>query len=169
LALVAASSLAAITSSRALGAWVITKLTGFERVRSLRPNLMEAHRALADLMTPITFGAGTLLGIAAWGLQALALLLIARSFPGVGLGVAEAMVAYCAPLLAGALAMLPGGLGLTEASLAGALIHFGGPAVTTEVAGAITIVVRLVTFWFAVALGFLALLTWQIRRSARPI
>jgi glycosyltransferase 2 family protein len=163
--LVAVSLLAAATSSHALGAWLITRLTGFARLRSLRPSLLEAHRALTDLMTPITFGAGALFGIAAWALQALALLLIANSFSSVGLGVADAMVVYCAPLLAGALAMIPGGLGLTEASLEGALIHFGGPGVTTAVAAAITILIRLVTFWFAVALGFLALLTWRLRRG----
>ena len=115
---------------------------------------------------------GVLAGLRNWLARVwhwLALLLIANSFSSVGLGLADAMVVYCAPLLAGALAMIPGGLGLTEASLEGALIHFGGPGVTTAVAGAITILIRLVTLWFAVALGFLALLTWRLRRSTQSL
>src|SRR5687768_17776427 len=42
-----------------------------------------------------------------------------QAFPEFAISVVDGIVAYCAPLLAGALALVPGGLGATEASMAG--------------------------------------------------
>ena len=56
--------------------------------------------------------------------------------------------------LAGALAMIPGGLGVAEGSMTGLLVT-NGVDKTAAVAG--TMLIRLVTFWFAIALGLIAL------------
>jgi uncharacterized protein (TIRG00374 family) len=81
----------------------------------------------------------------------------------------QAGVAYAAPLLAGSLALLPGGLGVTEASMAGVLRTLSG--VSPVGAATLTIMVRVSTFWFAITLGFGALACWRFRReqtSSRP-
>lgn len=52
--------------------------------------------------------------------------------------------------LAGALAMIPGGLGVAEASMAGLLVAEGA---TRGDAVAGTLLIRMVTFWFAIVLG----------------
>lgn len=67
--------------------------------------------------------------------------------------------------------MLPGGLGVTEASVAGLLLLLiEDPAFTRADAAAATLLVRFSTLWFSVLLGVAALLTLQRRgprRSAR--
>ena len=62
--------------------------------------------------------------------------------------------------------MLPGGLGLTEATMTGTLQALDaslGPAT----ASAATILIRLATLWWAVLLGALALVPLQRRIRAR--
>ncbi len=55
----------------------------------------------------------------------------------------------------GAVSALPGGLGAAEASIAGMLVLLGG--MEPAKAAAATLLIRLATFWFGVALG---LITW---------
>jgi uncharacterized protein (TIRG00374 family) len=74
--------------------------------------------------------------------------------------------AYAAPTIVGALAMLPGGVGLTEMGMTGALLEVGGAAVTRSSAGAITVLIRLATLWWAVLLGLVAF--WCFRRYDAP-
>ena len=57
--------------------------------------------------------------------------------------------------------MLPGGLGLTEASMAGLLQELGGPGMTPAIAAASTILIRLVTFWWAIVVGLVSLAAWR--------
>jgi uncharacterized membrane protein YbhN (UPF0104 family) len=57
--------------------------------------------------------------------------------------------------------MLPGGVGLTEVGMTGALLEVGGSAITRGSAGAITILIRLATLWWAVLLGLLALAAFR--------
>jgi uncharacterized protein (TIRG00374 family) len=80
-----------------------------------------------------------------------------------------AIFAYSASTMAGALAMLPGGLGITEAGMTGLLQALGGSTMTKEVATAATILTRLATLWFAVAIGLIALALYRAhQRSTRP-
>jgi uncharacterized protein (TIRG00374 family) len=57
-------------------------------------------------------------------------------------------------MLVGAISFLPGGLGGVEATMVGLLILIGS---TQPLALAATVIIRLTTLWFAVALGLLAL------------
>jgi uncharacterized protein (TIRG00374 family) len=91
--------------------------------------------------------------------------IIAGAVEGADISFADGLVAYCAPLLAGALALVPGGLGATEASMTGVLLALGGAGLSRSMAVAVTLLTRIVAFWFAVALGFAALVTWRIRRK----
>ena len=63
------------------------------------------------------------------------------------------MSVYALAMLAGALSFLPGGLGGAEAVMVAALTLKG---VDQPSAVAATIIIRLATLWFAVALGLLA-------------
>jgi uncharacterized membrane protein YbhN (UPF0104 family) len=148
LMLAGALALSLLMVQPTLAAWLVSRLPA-----RLRDKLREPHEALRDLLTPRRFARSLALAALAWGLQALALLVIARPFAA--LGVLDALLAYGAPLLAGALAMIPGGLGLTEASMVGILRELS--PVSAAQATAITLLCRLVTLWLAVALGLLAL------------
>jgi uncharacterized protein (TIRG00374 family) len=159
--------LCVVVGIKKLGVAVIELMTRFGRTRKLRPKLLEAYDSLGELVTPLEIVVASVFSFVSWGLQGVALAVIARAFPGVSLDLPSAMIAYCAPVLAGTLAMIPGGLGLTEASMTGVIKRFGGAGATTPVAATITIVIRVITFWLAIALGFCALSIWRVRHAPK--
>jgi uncharacterized protein (TIRG00374 family) len=64
-------------------------------------------------------------------------------------------------------AMMPGGLGVTEAGMTGLLSRLGR-GIDGAVAVGATFVTRLCTLWFAVLVGFVALL-WLRRRTGKAL
>jgi uncharacterized membrane protein YbhN (UPF0104 family) len=94
------------------------------------------------------------LTLLAWAAQGLAVALLCQS---AGLDIAAWLAAglYALAMVGGALSALPAGLGGTEALLVGLLVGQGASA---GAAVALTVLVRLLTLWLAVALGVLALL-----------
>ncbi len=114
------------------------------------PQLLFAAAIL--LKGRILFG-GLLLSLVAWGAEGVAFYLILHymELPG---SVIAGVAIYSIAVLAGALTFLPGGLGGTEAVMILLLITLGCPPAD---AGAVTIVCRLTTLWFAVILGLVAL------------
>jgi len=90
----------------------------------------------------------------AWSCEGVAFALTIRALGFEGLSVPAAVAVYAVSTLVGAFTFLPGGIGLTEASLAGLLVASGMAAGS---ASAATLLIRLVTLWFGVALGWLVL------------
>ncbi len=103
-----------------------------------------------------------LLTLVAWAAQGLALWMVCRALE-VDLSLATAIGFYAVAMVAGALSALPAGLGGMEAVLVGLLVaHSASPGNALTV----TVVVRLLTLWLAVALGLAALLySAAIRRD----
>jgi glycosyltransferase 2 family protein len=153
--------------SERLGRIAIDLLAIVPFLRRRRDKLVTAHASLRELWSLASFCVAIVLAIIAWTLQALTVTLFAGALEQHLLDVPDALIAYSAPLLAGTLAFLPGGLGLTEASMAGTLRALGEMSATT--AATITILTRLVTFWLAIALGFCALGAWRLTRRALPV
>lgn len=126
----------------------------------LTPKLREAYDALRTVMSPGAVLAMTLLSIVAWALECAGLWLILR---GVGhhVSIALAFFVYGTATVAGAIAMLPGGLGGTELTMRTMLTALGG--VSAAPAAAATLLVRIATLWFAVLIGFIALWVFRAR------
>lgn len=118
--------------------------------------LLEAHDSLQAMLRPAPLLFATAVSIASWFLECLALHVVVRGFRGVELDLVESVFAYSAPTILGAIAFLPGGLGVTEAGMTGVLETLGGDAMTPSVAIAVTMLVRLATLWWAVAIGVIA-------------
>lgn len=118
---------------------------------------------------PLVIGLG--LGVLAWFAEAAGLWLVVAGFPGSDLDVAHATFIYAVATLAGALSFLPGGLIATEATLAVLLTQSAFPALGVAAAEvtavASTLLIRIATLWFAVAVGVVGLI-WVGRRLARP-
>lgn len=93
------------------------------------------------------------LGLFAWGAEGLGLYYVAH-WMGAEIPLAEALFIYAFSMLIGALSFLPGGLGSAEVTMIGLLLLNG---MDEAQAVACTLFVRLVTLWFAVVLGLLAL------------
>ncbi|MEE9385235.1 MAG: lysylphosphatidylglycerol synthase transmembrane domain-containing protein [Nannocystaceae bacterium] len=150
-----------LASWRPLGDGILGLLGRISKLERITERLVVAYAALRAVASPVPMIAATVLSMLAWGLHCLALMILANALHAASISVADSLVSYSAPLLAGTLALLPGGLGLTEASMAGLLVELGSPAVAPADAAAITIVTRMVTLWLAVALGLAALAIWQ--------
>ena len=96
---------------------------------------------------------GLALSIAAWAAEAYAFYLVLQWMEA-PIGWQAAVFIYAFAMLVGAISFLPGGLGGVEATMVGLLILIGS---TQPLALAATVIIRLTTLWFAVALGLLAL------------
>lgn len=122
------------------------------------------------LYTPRLVVGSVALGMVSWFCECVALFLI---LIGLGLDASWELLLIATFVLSvssvlGALSMLPGGLGVAEASMAGLLILLiTGSGFTRADAAAATLLIRFATLWFGVLLGMIALLILQ-RRARRP-
>lgn len=103
--------------------------------------------------TPAVLLGATLLSVVAWSAEAWAFHFILERL-GADVPLRFAMFVYALAMLAGALSFMPGGLGGAEAVMAALLIWKG---MSPADAVAATLVIRLATLWFAVAIGAVAL------------
>ncbi len=109
------------------------------------------------------------LSIVSWSLECAALFFILVGF---GLSpdgqlAAVATFALSVASIAGALSLLPGGLGAAEASIAGLLLVLR-PGIGAPVAAAATVAIRLGTLWFGVLVGVIALIWLERTALAAP-
>lgn len=94
-----------------------------------------------------------LVSVVAWGLEGIGFALCLRELGFSSLGTAGAVSVYAVATIIGAFTFLPGGIGPTEASMAGVLVALGMGA---SAASAATLLVRVATLWWGVALGWIA-------------
>lgn len=101
----------------------------------------------------------TLLSLVSWGFECWGYYIILLNF-GVDFGVLWASFSYSFSTIVGAISMLPGGLGLTEGSMTFLLVQ---KKVPLDISVATTFIIRVVTLWFAVFVGIVALTSYQKR------
>lgn len=156
-----------------LGIWLACLWRGFAEfcfrvaaklpvLKRVEPKLREAYESLRLLVGPAPLAAASALSMVSWSLEWVSLIVIAAGFEGVVIGWIEGAFAYGAPTIVGAVALMPGGLGVTEAGMTSILEGLGGEGMSTSVAIAITLLVRIATLWWAVVLGVIAL-AWHQR------
>ena len=121
-----------------------------------------AARALLD--TPLLLGM-TALSAASWFCEGLAAYVCVRGLR-LDLSLADTVVVFSLGSLAGALSFLPGGLGVAETSMTGLIQVLSDASRAAAVAA--TVLIRLATLWFAVALGLVGLgVELALERSQR--
>lgn len=103
---------------------------------------------------------GLLLGLLAWGAEAVGLKLLADIIDPDKVSLAGAMGIYAIAIIVGALSFLPGGLGSTEAVMAGLLFAHG---YTMPQAILLTLICRVLTLWLAVVIGWACV--WLLRKE----
>jgi uncharacterized membrane protein YbhN (UPF0104 family) len=124
-----------------------------------------AARAL--LGTKLLLGM-TALSAVSWLCECLAAYVCVRGLR-LDLSFPDTIVVFSVGSLAGALSFLPGGLGVAETSMTGLMQVLGD--VSKAAAAAATLLIRVATLWFAVALGLVGLAVEErlARRSAQPV
>jgi len=127
-------------------------------VNRFAPHLRDFNGASNELLGTAPLLVGTAISFVSWGLECTGVYLCA-----VGLGVDKPFLlivfVFAVSSLLGVLSMLPGGIGAVEASLYGQFVTVAN--LSTGVAGALTLIIRLATLWFATLLGICGLLLVQ--------
>ena len=124
--------------------------------RRLVPHLADFHGSSRRLLAARPLAAGTAVSFLSWGLEILAVHLCVVAAGAEGVRFLVTALVFAAATAGGVLSMTPGGLGSAELVLNGMFRAVAGLSAGT--AGALTLVIRLVTLWFATSLGLAGLL-----------
>jgi uncharacterized membrane protein YbhN (UPF0104 family) len=152
---VVVGSILVIVASRRLSMWFVDLIAWMPGPgKRLAPKLREAYESLYALTRPTTLILPTILSIAAWFLECLALWIILHGF-GKSTSVLGSSFFYATSTLAGALIPVPGGLGVTETVMRTLMRQLGD--IDRAGATGAMLLVRFATLWFAVLVGFAAL------------
>ena len=127
-------------------------------VRMLGERLIELLQSSSSLLRSVPLYSGLMLALFAWGTEGVAFHIILEQLD-VSVSLALAVGIFSISVLVGALSFIPGGLGSTEATMILLLTLVGADYVTALSA---TLVWRLATLWFAVALGGLVVAGLEI-------
>jgi uncharacterized protein (TIRG00374 family) len=162
---VAAAAIAAVSAiqARPLVQAVLRLLRGRPRFVRVADILETAYNSARELLTwrRLVFAVGV--GFLSWGGECLALYVILLGLgaaPGLEL-VNQATFALAAGSLVGSASLLPGGIGAAEGTVAAVLDLVAGQS--RDVAAAATLLIRVCTLWFGVALGAVSLLVLMRR------
>ncbi len=121
----------------------------------LAPHLQAFHGASNELLGARPLVVGTAISFLSWGLECLGVYLCAVGL-GAEVGFLMVVFVFAVSSLLGVLSMIPGGIGAVEAGL---VLQFGKIAgMSSGLAGALTLVIRLATLWWATLIGILGLL-----------
>ncbi len=134
-------------------------------ITSRTHDLRALYDSSYELFRPKALAVAVGIGLVSWGLECVALYLVY-----VGLGVPatpelllQSTFILASATLAGSLLLMPGGLGVAEASIVGLGQFLLGAS--REVASAGALLIRLCTLWFGVLVGVLCLLVFLRLRS----
>jgi len=160
-------AIAVVVGVRPVSEWTATRLGRLPLLRRRPEAVAELFRSAYRLCRAPNLPLPVLLSAAGWFCEAVAMWLVVNGFPGVAAEFGTVLFIYSLSTVAGALAMMPGGLGVTDGGMAGLLVLLVG-SVRPGVASAATILVRLATLWFAVLVGLAALAALRAFPVAPP-
>lgn len=139
--------------------WIFQPFAGFRCLEKLINRARRFYEQSSKLLSFYNLCIGTFLGLFSWILEGISLFLIVRQFGHDSLSFTIAIYVFSASILLGTAAMLPGGIGGSEALMIGMLIYFD---TTRQVAVASTVLIRLLTLWLGVAVGAICWIwTWK--------
>ena len=137
----------AAVKSRTTSTWIISKLE--TKMGKYAENIKTMHRTFEATMESKGLIGMSLLSAFAWFFECLGMYIVILGFKEC-LNITLATFIYSFASLAGAVSMIPGGLGVAEATISG-LLQFFGSAPATSVG--IAIIIRLGTLWYGAIMG----------------
>ena len=117
-----------------------------------------AYDSIAQLVTLRNLLIATVISVFSWSCECYAFYLIFKGF-NTPITLFNATFIYAFATIAGAVTMLPGGLGATEGSMTGLLVLVAKVNIGTAVAA--TFIIRTATLWFAVLVGSVMVFIYQ--------
>ncbi len=143
--------------------WVSGGLDLVERLPWLgnhRAAFDAAYASMRELVRPIPLVVTTLMSTLSWSMEAAAFHFIIEALDPLRLEATVSSFVFAMTTILGAVSFLPGGLGVTEGTMVGALLLFGVFEAEAKAVSA-TYLIRLATLWFGVALGVLGLVAFR--------
>ncbi|MGY0691323.1 lysylphosphatidylglycerol synthase transmembrane domain-containing protein [Virgibacillus sp. FSP13] len=132
----------------------INWVTKPKKLHRFRESLHQFYRQTLFFMRFRKLSFAFLVSVMAWLLECVSLYMIIKA-ASVDVSLVASILTFSLGTIAGALSMIPGGLGAAEGSITGLLIHFG---VAGSLAVTISLIIRFVTLWFGVILGIIVFL-----------
>jgi glycosyltransferase 2 family protein len=141
------------------------KIIGFlEKVSFIKKHIQKIHTAYDSIylmvkIKPLVIA--TIISLISWSFECIGFYLVINLFTisgGIEISILTATFIYAFSTLIGAIAMLPGGVGITEASLTGLLVFSN---IQKDISVASTFIIRLTTLWFAVLVGIVSIIIFQ--------
>jgi uncharacterized protein (TIRG00374 family) len=130
-----------------------------KRAGKYSKDVKSMHIIFKEILTPKKLIITTGLGLIAWFMECLALYLTIIGF-GDHIGIIVSTFTFSFASLAGALSLIPGGLGVAEATLSGLLQFFG---LTATISVGAAIIIRFSTLWYGTFLGIIVYLLGKSR------
>jgi uncharacterized protein (TIRG00374 family) len=127
------------------------------KAKKFSGNVKNMHGTFQELMKPKIFISLSLLNVLAWFCECLGFYFVAMGFKQ-PLSIPLSTFIFSFASLAGGVSMIPGGIGLAEATITGFLQHYGfSPTIAIGTA----LIVRLGSFWYGVILGLAVYLLFR--------
>jgi len=150
LALLAFFAFLMLLRNRTLAGWAIDQTARFRLLKRFSEPLKTFYEEGWILLDMGIFIPSLLLSLGAWFLEGLGYAIVAWGL-GSAITLMEGVFIYSVALLGGGLTLFLGGLGATEGGMVGLGIFFG---MSRSTAAASTIIVRVMTLWLAVIIGW---------------
>jgi uncharacterized protein (TIRG00374 family) len=147
-----------IQKPKLIQAYLLKPLKRISQLKGLVEKLDSLIHSANKLLQPRLLIGSTIIALIAWGLEGTALYYIFQYLQAESVTFYQAILIHTASGLIGAISMLPGGIGSMEASAVSLSMIYGATQTQAIVA---TFLIRLLTLWFAVAVGILAMLIIQ--------
>ena len=128
-----------------------------KRAGKYSKDIKTMHQTFIRLMNPKNMTLMSFLSVFAWFFECLALFFVVIGF-GQSINVLISTFIFSFASLAGAVSMIPGGLGVAEATISGLLQYFG---LSATISVGVAIIIRFGTFWYGAILGFLVYLIFK--------
>ena len=152
--------IAAIKSQKVSGR-LISILEGRASKYSL--DIKEMHQSFQKSLDWKYLIGNSMISVLAWFMDCLAIFFVIYGF-GESIGIIISTFIFSFASLAGAVSLIPGGLGVAEATLSGLLVLFGLPS---SIAVGAALIMRLGTLWYGAILGFLVYMMFR-KRIIKP-
>ena len=143
----------------------------FEKIKFISRHIQKIHIAYDSIYNLVKFKPliiATLISLVSWFFECIGFFIVLKVFAqtsNIDVSLMTATFIYAFSTIVGAIAMMPGGVGATEASLTGLMILL---KISKDISVASTIIIRVSTLWFAVLVGIIALYFFQ-KTSNRKI
>ncbi|MCE8423940.1 MAG: flippase-like domain-containing protein [Candidatus Methanoperedens sp.] len=142
-------------TSKILSEWIIGIFGKISAKYS--PNIKTMHETFQKAMKPKIFISLSLLNAIAWLCECLGFYCVVLGFNR-HLSIPLSIFIFSFASLAGGVSMIPGGIGLAEATIAG-FLQFNGFSPALAIGAAL--IVRLGSFWYGVILGFIVYMLFR--------